>query len=633
MPPHRPILLALLVFAALAAPAGAAQFYVDDSSPAPVAGCQDQAHPCTTINAALTASRALAGTGDTITVASGTYDEDLVVDQPQDDGLTISGPSTGSAALIQHISNAVTAVQLGASSAPFNQNLTLEHVTIGVPIGAGLSKYGVRVYGIGTTLDNVGVVINDTNATAIGILLASTSGTDTLHKVIVLNKGSGAGMFVFSPAIVTDSAFAPLGTNVGANGIVVLTTSAHIEDTLTRLPAGGAANGIAIAGAGADVTVDSSLLEGGHTGVLALSSASGTVHALVRRSTVDVATAGVDDGGFAGASVEASTNTASDAVAKIDVDQSLLVDKPDTKIAGGMGTPTVACVGSMLPLVSGSGVTCDASGGNSFAAPSALFQDAATLDYKLKTDAPAIDAGTGVEPGEPDHDDSNKPRNVDGNFDCTARPDLGAYELQGQANTAPTVSADGPATGAAGDVLTFTATGSDAEDTPDKLTYAWAFSDGGSAAGASAQHAFTAGAQSATVTVTDSHGCTASAKHDVTVSAAATAPGPGDGPAPGPLDTTPPVVSKLSVKKGRLRFTLSEAAAVSAALMRRTCTRVAGAKRCKLHPVTALQLSGKQGANAAKLPRLARGTYTLSLVARDAAGNASKARKLRVRMK
>ena len=66
MPTVRLALPAVVAALALAAPASAAQFYVDDNGAGPpTPGCQDQGHPCSTINAALTASRALAGTGDT----------------------------------------------------------------------------------------------------------------------------------------------------------------------------------------------------------------------------------------------------------------------------------------------------------------------------------------------------------------------------------------------------------------------------------------------------------------------------------------------------------------------------------------------------------------------------------------
>ncbi|MFL5844459.1 MAG: PKD domain-containing protein [Solirubrobacteraceae bacterium] len=628
----RLLLLVPLLALALAAPASAAQFYADDNGALPVtAGCQDSTHPCATIAAALTASRALAGIGDTINLAAGTYSEDVVIDQTVDNGLTIDGVRSGlSTSTISAVNNSTHAVQFGASSAPLSTNLTLKDVVISVAAGSNTSKYAIDYYAVNSKLDNVAVVVSDPANMVSPLALSVPSGTSTLDHVVVVSQGSAAAMTLFSlggTVTMTNGGIAMSSTASTADGIVLF-GKATITDTLVRLPAASAATGVGAVLAGTELTVESSLIEGGANGVLIQQGSAGTVKATIRRSTIDAATAGVDDGGFNGTSVNANTQTAPTAVASIVVTDSLLVDQPGAHAVSGNGTPTVTCTNSNVPLTINPRVACDATGGNQAIDPAELFVDAPTLDYKLKPGSPAIDAGvTGA--GEPATDQASKPRAVDGNFDCVAKPDLGALELQGQENTAPVVTAAGPATGATGAALTFTATASDAEDTTP--TVAWAFSDGAAAGGTPAQHAFAqAGAQSATVTATDSHGCKATAKADVAVTAPTTPPPPdGDGPSP----DAGPVFLSATLKGRKLRFTLSKAAKVQGRIDRRSCMKVAGKRRCRMVTKRRVALTGASGLNRATLKKLPAGRYRLVLTATDAAGHKAKAKRLSFRVR
>ncbi|MCW2992378.1 MAG: lieA [Solirubrobacterales bacterium] len=623
------ITFAIALGAAAPASAAATQFYVDDNGAAPpTPGCQDAGHPCTTIAAALTASRAVAGTGDTINLAAGTYNEDVVVDQAADNGLTIDGVRNGlSTSTISHVSGLTHAVQLGASSAPYNTGLTLKDLIVAVPAGSNTSKYAIDYYAVNSSLENVGVVVSDPANTVSALAASLPSGTTTFDGVVILSQGTGAGMTLFmtgGSVDVSNSGIAMTSTASTANGLLAF-GAVHVTDTLVRLPAGSAATAMGAFGAGSHLTVDSSLLEGGTNGVLVQQGGTGTTTATIRRSTIDAATAGVDDGGIPGTSVNANTSSAADAVATIVVTDSLLVDKPTGHAVSGMGTPTVTCTNSIMPLVTNARVACDVAGGNAFFAPSALFQDSTTLDYRLTIGSPAVDAGTLIA-GEPATDEAKKPRAVDGNLDCVARPDLGGLELQGQENTAPSATASGPATAAVGEAVAFTATGTDAEDA--SPTFAWAFSDGAAATGASAQHAFAApGARSATVTVTDSHGCTGTAKVNVTVADPTTTPPPGaiDGPA---SDTLAPTFLSASLKGRTLRFKLSEAASVRVRVQRRACATVAGKRRCRMRAYRTVSVAAVKGANRTALKALPHGAYRLVLTATDAAKNHSKARRL-----
>ena len=69
------------------------------------------------------------------------------------------------------------------------------------------------------------------------------------------------------------------------------------------------------------------------------------------------------------------------------------------------------------------------------------FADAAAGDYRPAAGSPLVDAGLDAPalPGLPATDLTGSPRLVDGNGDCLARLDLGAFELQ--APTAPPVPA------------------------------------------------------------------------------------------------------------------------------------------------------------------------------------------------
>jgi hypothetical protein len=118
-------------------------------------------------------------------------------------------------------------------------------------------------------------------------------------------------------------------------------------------------------------------------------------------------------------------------------------------------------------------------------------------DYHLRPDSPLVDAGDPSETG-----------GLDGNGDCVARRDVGAFEFT-PGPRAPRAVVSSP----------FDASASCDPD-GDALTFAWAFDDGASAAGAVVQHTFAKpGPHSGTVTVTDSTGRSATATASVVVPA------------------------------------------------------------------------------------------------------------------
>jgi PKD domain/Bacterial Ig-like domain len=259
--------------------------------------------------------------------------------------------------------------------------------------------------------------------------------------------------------------------------------------------------------------------------------------------------------------------------------------------------------------------------------PLPQFVDEGNGDYRLKPSSPLIDAGdpAGLLGGEPPSDLAGNPRIADGFGGCTPRSDMGAYELQAPADK-PTAKAALAGSAVAGAAASFDGSGS-SEPKNRSLTYAWAFDDGGSATGVSASHAFaSAGSHSAILTVTDPCGRSDSNTVTFDVAAAPEAPASGGGSGDGQttqqqsgdgvvLDTTAPVVSKLTVRGKTLRFSLTEQAAVKLQVLRRG----------KRKPVATVTASGEEGLNTVKLRKLRRGRYTVTATATDAAGNTSTA--------
>ena len=128
---------------------------------------------------------------------------------------------------------------------------------------------------------------------------------------------------------------------------------------------------------------------------------------------------------------------------------------------------------------------------------------------------------------------------------------------EGGGNTAPAAQASAtPTNPTTGQTVSFSAAGSTDAETPNDLTYEWAFGDGTTATGKTAEHAYaTAGSYSAKVTVTDPEGLAGSATVALTVSQQPPGPpGPPGPPAPPGTDggggnTGPVAVIKVKPKR------------------------------------------------------------------------------------
>jgi hypothetical protein len=107
-------------------------------------------------------------------------------------------------------------------------------------------------------------------------------------------------------------------------------------------------------------------------------------------------------------------------------------------IAGSGAEAKISATHSLYnrALAAGAGtVTTPGTGTNVTGDPQ--FVDPLTMNYQLKPSSPAIDRGNAALLAPSELDLLGAARNVDGNGDCRAAPDLGAYELQGHAAGCP----------------------------------------------------------------------------------------------------------------------------------------------------------------------------------------------------
>ena len=149
-----------------------------------------------------------------------------------------------------------------------------------------------------------------------------------------------------------------------------------------------------------------------------------------------------------------------------------------------------------------------------------------SADFHLRADSPLVDAGdpAGLGSSESATDASGQPRIQDGNGDCSARRDVGAYEFQPGPRAPRAGATVQPATALVGAQVVFDASGSCDPD-GDALTYAWTFDDGATATSAAASHAFSSpGSHFGIVTVTDSTGRSATAAVSVAITKPAPSP-------------------------------------------------------------------------------------------------------------
>ena len=545
----------------------------------------------------------------------------------------------------------------GSYAGPFNYNGNEDLKVLGAGAGqtvitSGSSANGLFLQGSSANYHIADLGFSLTGNNAVGLRINGGGIVERITATVAPGVNNATPVFIGAANPVTVQ-HATVNTNLNSRGILVQTagTATILDSSVTGGTSGIEADqtgGHAIvrrvtvrdsqapisATFGASIIVSDSLLLLGSTFANALnvgdsgnsSNFTGSIDA--DRMTI------IGDGTTSQRAAAVSPNSAGDNYS-VSLDDSVIVS-----VSGALycfataGTGAVTTDYSRVPAGSSDGCNNGIVQNHPISTGAALnFLDAAGGDYRIAWNSGLVDAGNPAALTATT-DLGSLPRPVDGDGNGTAIRDVGAFEYQ---RSAPVVSGSAlPTTVGPGELVAFSGSSTDA-DPGETATYAWAFDDGASGTGADVSHAFaTAGTHTATVTATDPAGATGTAQVQVTVTAPpapADPGGPGNGnpgggdPGDGGLgggsaDKVAPSLTKVSLRKGVARFTLSEAARVKVRierLLHGSYRRIKGS----------VSYTCPAGASRRKLParmrKLKRGRYRAILTARDAAGNTGRA--------
>jgi len=429
----RPLVLAAATLALLPATAGAATFGVDAAAAPGAPDCTNPTTPCRTINDAITQARAATNGPHTIRVAAGTYDETLTLDQAADTGLTISGAGAqpGGTELAP---NAIPGSALVRVAAPAG-GVTISDLRVAHLAGAPSDKNLFSADAPNTLLR--AVVADVRRPASVGFAYALNDGPVTLDHADAIGVAQWNGSAVNAGPGSYDVTIRDARLAAGANQPALqLSTGvrAVVQRSVLQRPN---ATGVTVNAGGATLRAESSLVLGGHIGVqIGSSAAAAPGSATLRNLTVDAADVGVR----AGAS--------NDGTATIDLSSSIVLDALQSEDFQPTANASVSCHDSEVPLLAREkngafgAIACDAQGANATTSPEALF--AAPGDYHLAASSPARDTGAlaPLAADESATDLDGNTRVLDGDADCNARRDRGAYELTtGACAPAPTATA------------------------------------------------------------------------------------------------------------------------------------------------------------------------------------------------
>jgi hypothetical protein len=655
-------LLVVFACAALIVPASALadDFYVNVATGNDGNDCTTPSTPCQTILAAAGKTVDAAGGPDTVFVAPGTYPGGINLDSTDYGGLTITGSGPGTNPVNDTIisqSGAGSGMSIGGPTAAVD-GVTIKNLRVTVTPAAPLGDTAISNFGTNTRIQEAALAIE--NADSTGYTFNSGRGPVTFDRVAATSASTNRAAVLLSDFDVTigDSTLTSGGASV--IGQTASSTTARTTRISRSSILGTGSGGYAVALNWVDLVLDSSLVVGGDAAVLLGTSGGAVHHATLRNDTID----GVNYATYA-------SSTGSGSEEDIDIDSSILLDPQRSLHSDGDGSLTsVTCAWSDVPgqLQSASGgdgtIDCNSTAGNgahNVFTPVAgdLFLDYSLGDYRLKASSPAIDSGStaALAGDESTLDREGNPRVRDGNYDCVAQRDRGAYEFDGTGTAVPDPRITAPSSALIGTPVSL-AGDADDEQPVATLNFHWTFSDGGSANTRNTSHTFSVlGAQQANLDVTDLCGNVGHAVKAISVlGTPAITPPPGDGPGQTVPDTAGASVSGASMTNRvfavgnlarrvphgtRFLFQLSEPAAVKIVIEQPARGRRVGAKcrkpSAKLRRKKActrytskgvVTAAGVQGGNSlaftGKLRRkaLKPGRYRARIVATDAAGNA-----------
>lgn len=375
-----------------------------------------------------------------------------------------------------------------------------------------VSNLQVRLNADSSTGIEMDAVVRDVSVTAdppaaqnlVGVLM---NGTSTLD---------GVGVFLPTTPNMTTTGVRTEGLGVktidnvtaeGENGIVAANGAPFGPNNNTIVRAAFVRASSGIVANQSQVLVDDALLETASTGLLAFASTGSVAlrarHVTVMQTGTATNTSGVESLDFDGSGPLTATT---------DVSNSIITGFDRDALRAGGGTLDInwsryATTGATPPT-----------GANNTSAPPA-FVNPGARDFRLTAGSAMIDAGdpAALASDEPVTDLDGLARVVNGDGDCTARRDLGAFEYHpGQRAPIAASATAAPGSVAAAQPVTFSASACDPDG--DALTFSWSFDDGTNAGGAQVSKAFaTGGTHAGTVTVSDPGGRSVTAAASVVV--------------------------------------------------------------------------------------------------------------------
>ncbi len=378
-----PAIGALLAFAPTAAGHG---FYVDDDVPAS-GDCQSIPTACKTIGEALALPDPDPGSPDFIVVAPGTYQENLVLDNPAGRSILASSTSAPGTHVIEPDVPTDPTVEITSPSD-----------VIGFAIGG---QRPVLVNGPGRVLLDTFTSTTVLDGEAHVSFGAGGAG-GSVESSTFTDDGAGTQIGVAVPTGLTGSPLVAGNRFTGLwRGVQALSASPRIEKNLIAGASPPSSVGLELSGTTA-ATLSTNLIHGRDVG---LSASSGTVTATnltaVDNSAADIALTG-------GAALTLNSS---------------VVESPISVSGVGNGCAIEYSAGPVPPPAPGA---CEAFQLSS-AAPG--FVDPAAGDYRLAPGSPLLDAGDPAAPPPGAVDLDGEPRAIAGTCGAAAVRDVGGDEL------------------------------------------------------------------------------------------------------------------------------------------------------------------------------------------------------------
>lgn len=363
--------------------------------------------------------------GDTVLVADGTYTENI--------------DFKGKAISVKSVNGAIATIINGNKIdyvVKFQTNEGPTSILDGFTVTNGYPG-GIDIAGSSPTVENNTITAN-TGCTGVGI---NISGAPLIQNNIISNNvqagcsggPGGGGIEVIGSSIGAQIIGNTITGNNSGNGVngggIGLWTPGPVLIQGNFISGNTASNGGGIGGA--NDTSGVRIIENVITGNTALATGGGieidNTVSLVLNNTI----AGNDAPGGGSAFFGAFFT----ATGPMTVSNNLIIGKPGQSALGCRAFDTVSPpVFSFNDVFSPSGLSygsicIDQTGKNGNISADPLFVNAAASDFHLQATSPAIDAGSNTAPNLPAQDIAGNDRILDGNGDCTATVDMGAYEF------------------------------------------------------------------------------------------------------------------------------------------------------------------------------------------------------------